>query len=236
MRCVPLAIALSLALASTAQAQTKLNLSASAERKVANDTMQVVLGTENTAPGTQTLYAITSEALSKVAAKAKSHPEIKIKPGLRSMTPVYSEVAGEESKIVAWRERADLQLESQDFPAMYKLIEESLSSQKTPIQVRGLSFSLSEGATKAVGAELYITALKNIKNSAAVVSSELGSSAFDINELSFNGPYASGVAPVMMMRAKAQSMASPASMEAGESNVRVDLSGSFTPTNTPNAH
>lgn len=226
-------IALALAVSGAAHAETKLNLSASAERTVENDTMLVVLSTENTAPDTSTLYGLTNEAITLVTGKAKPHSSIKIKPGSRSMSPIYSETKGEEAKIVGWRERAEVQLESKKFPDLYTLVGDVLSSQKTSLQVRNISFSLSDDAAKVVGDELYATALKNIKGKALLVSTELGKEEFRIDELTFNGPFTSGPRPLVMMRGKVEAMAAPAGLEAGESNVRVDVSGAFTPRDTP---
>jgi len=220
-------LALAACFATSAQAETKFNLQASADRAVQNDTMTVILSTENDSADSQALYALTNNALSDVTAKAKGHMSVKLKPASRRMLPVYSGKEGEDQKLVAWRERADLQLESKSFPDLYSLVEEVLKDQKATLQVSSINFSLSDEATQSVGDELYATALKNIKHKASVVGEGLGKPEIAIDELSFNGPYALGGAPVVMFRAKAAAMSAPSGMESGESKVRVDLSGSF---------
>lgn len=104
-------LALAACFATSAQAETKFNLQASADRAVQNDTMTVILSTENDSADSQALYALTNKALSDVTAKAKGHASVKLKPASRRMLPVYSGKEGEDQKLVAWRERADLQLE-----------------------------------------------------------------------------------------------------------------------------
>lgn len=221
-------LALAACFATSAQAGTKFNLQASADRAVDNDTMTVILSTENTANDSQFLYNLTNKALSDVTAKVKPHAEVKLKPVSRRMLPVYSDKSGQDQKLVAWRERADLQLESKSFPELYTLVEQVLKEQKSSLQVSSITFSLSDEATQAVGDELYATALKNINHKAEVVGKGLGKPEVEADELSFNGPFASGGAPVVMFRAKAAAMSAPGGMDSGESKVRVDLNGTFT--------
>jgi len=221
-------LALAVCFASSAQAGTKFNLQASADRPVNNDTMTVVLSTENTSKDTQALYAQTNDALAAITARVKDKVGIKLKTASRRMQPLYKDDISGEQKLVGWMEQADVQLESKAFPELYSLVEKVLKEQKSAVRVASINYSLSDEAAQAVGDELYATALQNINHRAKVVATGLGKPEVNIDELSFNGPFTSGGSPIVMMRAKVAAMSAPGGMDSGESKVRVDLSGVFT--------
>ncbi|MBD8088987.1 SIMPL domain-containing protein [Pseudomonas fluorescens] len=226
-------LALLACIATSAHAETKFNLQASADRAVPNDTLTVVILTESTSANTKVLYSLTNQALSHISERVKGHDGVKFKPVTRNVKPLYRDDSKGDPQVIGWSEQASVQLQSKSFAELYDLVEQVLKDPKAPVRVGSISYSLSDEAAQSVGDELYDTALKNINHRAKVVGTGLGQAEINIDELSFNGPYTSGGAPVVMMRAKVASMSAPGAMDSGESKVRVDLSGSFTASQTP---
>lgn len=144
----PLTSALALTLATgTALADTlhynQVNLRAEASREIPADLMQVTLFSEQQDKDPAKLAATITETLNKAVKTARGVNGVEIALGSRSSYPVYDHKNNTRS-IQAWRERAEIRLDSQDFAALSELTGKLLKD----LQMGSMSFAISEASRK----------------------------------------------------------------------------------------
>lgn len=129
------------ALAADEPRYNQVSLRAEVSKEVARDLMVVTLYSEsqNSDPGK--LAKEITETMNKAVQQARQVNEVKISQGSRNSYPIY-DTKGQ--KITGWRERAELRLESADFPALSKLTGELLQD----LKMGGMDFSIAPATRK----------------------------------------------------------------------------------------
>lgn len=211
-------------LVSTAQADNlhynQVSLRAEVSQEVPHDLMQVILYSEAQDNDPAKLAASITENLNKAIAQARQSKGVQVSLGSRHSYPVYSD-NGEH--ISAWRERAELRLESAQFSQLSKLTGELLQQ----LKMGGMTFSIADSTRQASEDALIKTAVESFKARAQLTSETLGGNAYKIVNLSFN----SGSQPPMpvrmaAMKGMAMNEAAPApEIEAGSSKVTLSVDG-----------
>lgn len=202
----------------------QVSLRAEVSKEVARDLMSVTLYSEaqNSDPGK--LAAEITRTMNKALEQALSVKDIKISQGSRNSYPIY-DTKGQ--RITGWRERAELRLESTDFPALSKLTGELLQD----LKMAGMDFAIAPATRKASEDELLKDAVNAFKSRAQLATEALGGKGYKVLNLNLNSsgypqPYARG--PVMMMKASMDAEAAPSpQVEAGTSQVSMNADGTI---------
>ena len=212
------------ALAADALNYNQISLRAEVSQEVARDKMIVTLYTESQNADPAKLAAEITTTMNKALGQAREVQGVTLRQGSRNSYPIYD---NKNQKITGWRERAELRLESADFPALSKLTGELLGSD---MKMGGMDFSISNPARKASEDTLLKNAVTAFKARAQLVTEALGGSGYKVVNLNLNTsgypqPYMR--APVMMMKAARADAAPTPDVEAGTSQVSVTADGTI---------
>jgi predicted secreted protein len=215
---VPLLIWSPLSSADDDDVEDQVNFQVQAGRDVENDRVVALLSAtaENRDPA-KLADSINSD-MHWAVEKLKNQVAIKTQSGSYQTYPVY-----DNKKIVRWRGRQDLQLESGDVDALSKV----LGDLQERLQIQSLQFSVSPEKRIAVESALIEEALAAFRKRAALISRSLDAEDYGLVDMSI---HTGGMRPPIPVRAEAASLASrttasaPA-IEQGTSRVTVQVSG-----------
>lgn len=199
----------------------QISLRAEVNQEVAHDLMHVTLYTESQHADPAKLAAEITNTLNRTLEQARKVKGVTVKLGSRNSYPVYDDKG---QKITAWRERAEVRLESSDFARLSTLTGELLQSMK----MAGMDFSIANDTRKAREDAMLKDAVNAFKARAQLATEALGGKGYKLISLGLN---TGGFQPQMPMRAYAakamESMdAAPTpQIEAGTSQVTVSADG-----------
>lgn len=199
----------------------QISLRAEVNQEVAHDLMHVALYTESQNADPAKLAAEITTALNKTLEQARQVKGVTVKLGSRNSYPVYDDKG---QKITAWRERAEVRLESADFARLSTLTGELLQSMK----MAGMDFSIATDTRKTREDAMLKGAVNAFKARAQLATEALGGKGYKLVSLGLN---TGGFQPQMAMRnfeAKGVAMMDAAStpqIEAGTSQVTVSADG-----------
>lgn len=206
---------------SAAPRYNQVSLRAEVSREVPHDLMQVNLYSEVQHTDASQLAGETTRRLNAAVERARKAQGVKISLGSRNSYPVYDK---DGSRIVAWRERANLHLESTDFSALSQLTADLLGD----LKMGGMEFAVADATRRKHEDELLREAVAAFKARAQLATEALGAHGYRLVNLDLNG---SGMHPPIPMRAAAmKSMgqleaAQPQEIEAGTSQVGINAEG-----------
>ena len=199
----------------------QISLRAEVNQEVAHDLMHVALYTESQNADPAKLADEITTALNKTLEQARQVKGVTVKLGSRNSYPVYDDKG---QKITAWRERAEVRLESADFARLSTLTGELLQSMK----MAGMDFSIATDTRKTREDAMLKDAVNAFKARAQLATEALGGKGYKLVSLNLNS---GGFQPVMPMRAMAmdrgsfsKSEAAP-QIEAGTSRVSMSADG-----------
>lgn len=202
---------------SSAGAGTLVDLAAEASRPAANDMLRASLYGEasgnNPADLARRVNADIGEALKVIRATAG----VSVKSGQQSTYPVY----GANQKIEGWRMRSELMVESRDSAAVSELLGRL---QQMRLAVGALSQMPSPDTRRQVEDEATRDAIRAFQRRAALVAEQLGK-RWKIKQISIQQ---GGGLPVPLLRASRAVMAAdaaPLPLEAGESQITIQVNG-----------
>ena len=210
------------AMAADALNYNQISLRAEVSQEVARDLMIVTLYTEEQNTDPAKLAADISTAMNKALGQAKQVKDITLRQGSRNSYPIYDT---KNQKITGWRERAELRLESADFPALSKLTGELLNT----LKMDSMDFAIADATRKASEDALLKDAVTAFKARAQLATEALGGKGYKIVNLNLNSngypqPYMRS--PMMMKAASADMAAAPTpDVEAGTSEVSMSADG-----------
>jgi predicted secreted protein len=198
----------------------QVSLRAEVNREVAHDRMYVTLFSEDQNKDPAALAAGVTSTLNAAIDKARKVKGVTVSMGSRSSAPVYDD---DGRKIVAWRERGELRLESADFASLSRLTGDLLDS----LKMDNMSFAIATDTRRKAEDELLKDAVAAFKARAQLASEALGAKGYKIVSLNLNS---AGFQPqpmrAMAMRDASFSKAAPApQIEAGSSQVVVSADG-----------
>jgi len=208
-------------LAAAAQAPETLfnlvSLQAQAEREVPNDLLNAVLAAEAEGTEPTKLSAEVNRAMQAALAIAKGYAAVRARSGNYQTFPVY-----DKERIVRWRARQELRLESQDFAAAAELSGKLQAS----LVVAGMSLAVSPEARRKAENALIAEALAAFDERAEIVRSARKEKGFRVRSLQISGNPLYPVAYSTVARPAPLSASAPApAIAAGTSRVLITVSG-----------
>jgi predicted secreted protein len=220
-----LAIAIALACtAGHAQERTEplfnlITFSAQAEREVANDTLIAVLAVDSEGNDPAALAEGANRAMREALRLAQAYRAVNAKSLNYQTWPVY-----DKARIVRWRVRQELRLESRDFAQATELI----GKLQATLVVSSMTVGLSADVRKQAENSLIAEALAAFHERAAILRDAQKAKGYRVKELQVNA--GGGVQPRMYaaQRAGVASAAmAPPSVEPGASSIQVNVSGTI---------
>lgn len=199
----------------------QISLRAEVSQEVARDKMIVTLYTESQNTDPAKLAAEVTTIMNKALGEAREVKAVTLRQGSRNSYPIYD---NKNQKITGWRERAELRLESADFPALSKLTGELLNT----LKMDNMDFTIADATRKSSEDALLKDAVAAFKARAQLATDALGGKGYKIVNLNFNTngypmPYARNGG--MMMKAAAMDSAPTPEVEAGTSQVSMSADG-----------
>ena len=228
LRTTPMALLISSLLTSTAlfaseQSYNQISLRAEANQEVAHDQMQVILYTEAQDTDPARLASSITQTVNAAVAKARQHSKISVKLGNRSSYPVHD---SKGQKITAWRERAEVRLESTEFSELSALTGDLLQT----LKMADMQFSIAAKTRISSEDELLKEAIRAFQTRAQLVSEAFGSKGYTVVNLNLNSngfsrpPMYVRSASKMFSSGMAEDAPAPA-IEAGSSQVSIIADG-----------
>lgn len=197
----------------------QISLRAEVSQEVAHDVMQVTLYREAQESNPAKLAQSITQALNAATLLAQKAPNIKVSTGNRHSYAIQDE---DGQKIIAWRERGELILESQDFAALSTLTGELLNS----LSMGNLSFTVSNQTRLKREDELIQQAVEAFKARAQIATQAWGGKEYRLINLSLDS---GGYHPIMRAEVShdmAFKAAAPV-VASGSSQIRMSASGTI---------
>jgi predicted secreted protein len=228
----PMAAVVSLALAALSSTAVladearynQIALRTEVSQTVAHDLMQVTLYSEAQDKDPAKLAAGITSTINAALQQARQSAGVTLSLGSRNSYPLYNDNKGDDNqRISAWRERAEIRLESADFATLSKLTGELLQQ----LKMGSMSFSVASPTQKKTEEALLQDAVNAFKARAQLATSALGGKSYKLVSLSLNGGGFQSPRP-MRMQMDSMSMAKAAptpEIEAGSSQVSVNADG-----------
>jgi predicted secreted protein len=216
-----LAAALVLGLAAGAHAQepTTVGLQAQAAREFPNNQVVANVFAEESGRDAAALAGAVNRKMAAALAAARAFPSVRARSGNYQTYPLYK-----DGKIESWRVSQQLRLESGDFAAMAQL----LGQLQRDLVVRGMSVGLSDEARRDAENALIAEALTAFEARGTLVRQAMKAGGHRVKHIDVNT--SSGrVTPYLEMARQASVSASapPPAIEAGSSQVTVNVSGTI---------
>lgn len=196
-------------------------LRAEVSQEIAHDLMHVTLFSEAQNRDPAALAAQISQTLNAAVSRARGVRNVSVALGSRHSYPVYD---NKGQKITAWRERAELRLESADFAALSKLTGELLEE----LKMAGMDFSIAPATRQTHEDALLKEAVMAFRARAQLATEALGGSGYKLVNLSLGSGGFQPPMPLRMATMKGAAMMDAAvtpEIEAGTSRVTVNADG-----------
>lgn len=199
----------------------QISLRAEVNQEIAHDLMHVTLYSEAQDSDPAALAAQISKTLNASIAQARKAKGVSVAMGSRHSYPVYDDKG---QQITAWRERAELRLESADFSALSRLTGEMLQG----LKMGGMNFSIASATRKTHEDALLKEAVAAFKARAQLATDALGGSGYKLVNLSLNSGGFQAPMPMRMSTMKGAARMEDAvtpEIEAGTSQVTINADG-----------
>jgi predicted secreted protein len=200
--------------------RSRVQLEARASAEVQNDTMRAVLFAEMEDPDPAKL----AERLNRVAGEAlrvlKSTSALRVRSGGYSTYPV-----SEQGKILRWRSRSEVIVESEDFDQ----VSAAIARVQGGLQLAEIEFSVSPAKRAETERALTETAIKQFLARARLVTESFDGANYHVADATVVSDSAAPPAPMPMMMRKSVSTAEavPPPLEAGTSRITVTVTGAI---------
>lgn len=194
----------------------QIALRAEATSEVAHDRMHVTLYSEAQHQDPAQLAAQTTQIINQALQQARKTSGVVVSLGTRNSYPVYEEKG---QQITAWRERAELRLESGNFAALSTLTGELMQT----LKMGSLHFSVSDAVRKQNEDALLKDAIDAFRARAQLATEALGGRDYRIVSLNLGSGGYQPVMRTMAMKAM-DGMATP-EIEAGTRQVSIAADG-----------
>jgi predicted secreted protein len=216
-----LAILLLAPFVAAAQTQETLfnlvSLSAQAEREVPNDLLHAVLAAEAEGTDPAPLADGVNRAMQRALATAQAYKAVKAQSGGYQTFPIY-----DKGRVVRWRVRQELRLESGDFAAASELIGKLQAS----LVVSGLSLSVAPDTRRKTENALMAEAYAAFEERVRIARDAMKAKSYRVRDVNFSG--AGGAVPrqdFALARSMAASSPQAPAIEAGSTRILITVSG-----------
>jgi len=209
-----------MAVADKDQITDQVSFQVGVSRHVDNDRVVALLTVDAEDRDPAQLADTVNQSMAWALERARADKLVSVRTGGYQTYPVY-----DERKIVRWRARQELYLESADVDRLSQLTGQL----QERLQVQSLQFSVSDDRRKEVEAGLVEQVLTDYQQRAGLIARALGAKSYQLVEVAIQTGEPDRPNP---LRAEAMSMASraavaPPAMESGTSRVTVEASGSI---------
>ena len=198
----------------------QIDLSASAETEVANDLLVAVVYAEVQNERQSVAANEVNEAIQWAVGQAERARDVQAQTLQYASFPVY----GNNRRVIAWRARQSLRLESRDAERLGEL----LGTLQERLSVQSVNYDVSKEARDAADEMLIADALAQFNRRATLVANELGRSGYRIVRIGIATNEQNPMPVPLAYRATAleqdTAVAAPA-LEAGVQTLRVTVSG-----------
>lgn len=221
LRYFPFLLALGLAPALYADDHTHYNhvhLSVSASGPVENDTMVAIVYTEEEGRDVVSISRTVNQKIQQGLALVKEHPGIKYQTNAYSSNPVYN-----HNKIIGWRVRQSLRLESKDMTLMSGV----LGKLQHQLALQSMQFTVSPESKNKQDEKLIDQALEAFNQRAKQVVKKLSKNSYKIIDMDITTTGTRGVPTQYQMRAMAMKADVAPAVSAGEQTLTVRVSGNI---------
>jgi predicted secreted protein len=198
----------------------QVELRAEASREVPNDLMTARFSAEAQEASPAEIAATLNRATAAALAAAKAFDRVKAQTGQTYTFPVYDR----SQKLVGWRGRAEVRVESRDFQAVAQLAAKLQPS----MQLGGITFSISPESRRKVESDLIVEAVEAFRARAVIAQGALGGKSYRIRRIALDTGGPPPARPVAMARpgaAPASADVPPPVFEGGETQVQVTAIG-----------
>jgi predicted secreted protein len=199
----------------------QVRLGAEASEEISNDTMHVSLDSWGEHRDAAKLAEQINRDMEWALSQARQHKEVKTSTGNYQTWPLASK---DNTVTRGWRGQQVLQLESRDSKTLSQLV--GLLQER--LKVRSMNFTVSDELRESVENRLIGLALEAFKTRAQIVSGNLKANGYRI--VSLNIDTSAQQPPVIYqprMAMTAMEAGTPVAVEAGESELRVTVSGTI---------
>ena len=209
------------ALAAQAPTETLFNLvtlGAQADREVPNDLLTATLAAEAEGTDPAQLADNVNRTMQRSLATALSYKSVKTQSGGYQTTPVY-----DKNRVVRWRVRQELRLESPDFAAATELVGKLQAN----LLLAGLTLSVSGETRRKAENALITEALAAFDERARVVREAMKAKGYRVRDLQVTP---GGMPPRPMLavaRAMASETAAAPALEPGSTRILISVSGTI---------
>jgi predicted secreted protein len=193
----------------------QVRLQAEQSEAVSNDTMHVTLSTFAESRDPADLATAINRDMDWALQIARSVEGVDASTGGYQTYPVHK-----DNVIKSWRGQQNLMLEGLDHKAIGRLV----GTLQERLQVKSMQFSVSDDRRRAVENRLIGRALDAFRERAGIVGSNLDAKGYRIVELNINTGSQRPPVPYQA-RMAAMEAAAPVVTQAGDSDVRVTISG-----------
>lgn len=193
-----------------------IHLSAQQNESIENDIMHVTLSTYSEMADPSALAEKINADMEWALKQARAVKDIDVSTRNYRTYPVHN-----KNKLKTWRGQQDLVLESRDSAVLGKLV----TKLQARLQVNAMHFTVSKNKRQQVENRLIDQAMNAFKARADIAMKNLGASGYRIVNLNIGTSGQRPPTPVFA-RAASMEMKSAVAVEAGESEVSVNVSGS----------
>jgi predicted secreted protein len=194
-----------------------VSLNAEAERDIPNDLLTATLAAEAEGADPAQLADSVNRAMQRALAMALAVKSVKAQSGRYQTVPVY-----EKSRVVRWRVRQELRLESADFAAATELI----GKLQATLVVTGLNLSVSAETRRKAENALIAEALAAFEERARVVRDAMKAKGYRVRDMQVS-PAGSPPRPMLAMAARTLQEGAPPAVEAGSTRLLITVSGTI---------
>lgn len=221
LACLAVALALPVRAESDETGSTRNRASFQVEvvREIPNDWVTARLSVMSEGKDPAAVANDVNTAMARATAQAKGVEQVEMESGAYITHPVY-----DDGKVVRWRARQELRLESGDVDRLSDLISKL---QSDAVLLSGIEFSVRRVTRKALEDEMIEDALGQFRARASLIARGMGSRNWSLVQVDVGsqggGPRRFTMEHDTMSLARTSS--APPSFEAGSSEIRVQVSG-----------
>jgi len=185
---------------------------------VPNDLLSATLAAEAEGAEPAQLADGVNRTMQRALATAHAYKSVKAQSGGYQTFPVY-----DKNRVVRWRVRQELRLESADFSAATELIGKLQAS----LVVTGLTLSVSNEARRRAENALIPEALASFDERARVVRDAMKAKGYRMRDLQLSAGGGAPPRPMMTMARMAENSPVPPAVEPGSTRILVTVSGTI---------
>jgi predicted secreted protein len=196
-----------------------VSLQAEASREVENDLALAVLTAEARGDNPAALAEQVNRKMAAALKLAKAVAAVRPRSGGYRTSPTYK-----SGRVDGWLVSQELRLESNDLPALAKLVGELQES----LLVQGMQLRLSPAARRATEEALINEAIAAFQARAEIVRKAMKAAKYRVRTMNIGTSGGGFVVPFARAEARAMSAsAAPVAIESGSSTVQVSVSGTI---------